>query len=388
MKTPVIFDLEKYKKNPKIFPAKQNIRPGVKSFYFQNEPYKGKETRVFAWLGIPFFKKKGTSCPAMVLLHGGGGTACDEWVRLWNGRGYAAIAIDLCGHIPEMPIPIMRNVLHKRHKYSGPEGWDASFFQMNNKIQDHWQYHAITAVLRAHTILANTKNVDANKIGITGISWGGYLTSLIMGIDSRYGAAIPVYGCGFITENSIWKTDNYGNASKKDIGKWDNLWDPKYYISNTNMPTLWVTGTNDFAYPMDSFKKTYMLTNNYTISIGVEMKHSHPDGWNPNEIHHFTDSIFKNEAPLPKYIKSNIKNNIIYTIFESIRPLMKADICFTRALGMWQDRKWNIIPETKIINKENILYYISCKLPVGITSAFVNVYDDRGVFVSSPYIEI
>jgi hypothetical protein len=36
----------------------------------------------------------------MVLIHGGGGTAFADWVRLWTGRGYAAIAMDLCGCVP------------------------------------------------------------------------------------------------------------------------------------------------------------------------------------------------------------------------------------------------------------------------------------------------
>lgn len=32
----------------------------------------------------------------MVLVHGGEGTAFAKWVRLWNERGYAAIAMDTC----------------------------------------------------------------------------------------------------------------------------------------------------------------------------------------------------------------------------------------------------------------------------------------------------
>ena len=27
-------------------------------------------------------------------------TAFDEWVRLWVGRGYVAIAMDTCGKVP------------------------------------------------------------------------------------------------------------------------------------------------------------------------------------------------------------------------------------------------------------------------------------------------
>jgi hypothetical protein len=36
----------------------------------------------------------GRKVPGIVLLHGGGGTAFESWVKLWVDRGYAAIAID------------------------------------------------------------------------------------------------------------------------------------------------------------------------------------------------------------------------------------------------------------------------------------------------------
>ena len=48
---------------------------------------------MFAWCGLPA-AAAGTKSPAMVLVHGGGGTAFEHWVRLWNDRGYAAIAMD------------------------------------------------------------------------------------------------------------------------------------------------------------------------------------------------------------------------------------------------------------------------------------------------------
>ena len=38
--------------------------------------------------------------PAMVLVHGGAGTAFADWVRMWKRRGYAAIAMDTCGSVP------------------------------------------------------------------------------------------------------------------------------------------------------------------------------------------------------------------------------------------------------------------------------------------------
>jgi dienelactone hydrolase len=366
-----------------MYPAPDFVRSGVDSFYFTNEPWHGDETRVFGWKGMPYLKD-GETCPGMVLVHGGGGTAFDQWVRLWNSRGYAAIAIDLCGAVPERPEVLPSNP-RERHAHGGPSGWDSSFSQMDDDVEDHWQYHAITALLRAHTILADMDGVDAARIGITGISWGGYMTSLMMGVDPRLAAAIPVYGCGFITENSCWKTNGYGGRSKEVIDRWTSLWEPRDYIPNAKMPTLWVNGTNDFAYPMDSFHKSYSSVDDATLTIGIELPHGHEPGWAPHEIHHFTDSLFFGRAPLAEHLWTEAKHDVITSRFTSERPLMRADVCFTRATGMWQDRKWN--PQPEPVKCEDGVYIISGTLPVGTTVAFVNVWDDRGLRVSSPHIE-
>ena len=54
---------------------------------------------------------------------------------------------------------------------------------------------------------------------------------------------------------------------------------------------LWVTGTNDFAYPMDSLQKSYRLTQGpHTLCIRVRMPHGHGGpGENPAEILAFAD---------------------------------------------------------------------------------------------------
>ena len=334
---------------------------------------------------MPYLKED-ESCPAMVLVSGGGSTALDEWVRVWNGRGYAAIALDICGCKPEIPIPQQGGLPKKKHDFPGPSGWQASYAQMNEKTENHWQYHAITALLRAHTIISNTKGVDPKRVGITGMSWGGIITCLMMGIDSRYAAGIPVYGCGFLSEIS-WGQGykQYDDAKPEDIRKWHKYWDPMHYLPNTKIPTLWVTGTND-GFSLDIFKKSYSLTSDPTISIIFEMPHGIQCAWAPKEIHHFTDSIFRGGAPLPKHIKTHIENGKIISLFQSARPLMKAEILYTRALGMWVDRKWrkiSVLPE-EIDN----VYKIITELPVGVTAAFVNAWDDRDVFVSSPHLEV
>jgi hypothetical protein len=88
---------------PKIYPAPGFETEGLTPLFFEGLPWEGKPTRVFAWYGKPRLKP-GEKVPAMVLVHGGGGTAFESWVRLWVERGYAAIAIKMGKAVMMAPI--------------------------------------------------------------------------------------------------------------------------------------------------------------------------------------------------------------------------------------------------------------------------------------------
>ena len=101
------WNLEELHRPPPAYPAPGFSAHGVTALFYAGEPFQGKETRVFAWIGIP----EGASrpVPGMVLVHGGGGTAFADWMRLWMARGYAAIAMDLNGRIPVVEEHTMPN---------------------------------------------------------------------------------------------------------------------------------------------------------------------------------------------------------------------------------------------------------------------------------------
>lgn len=88
---PIAWPRRIFRDPPRVHPAPEREAPGVRALYYDALPWRGHDTRVFAWLGFPK-RKKATPCPGMVLIHGGGGTAFAEWVRLWNSRGGAAQA--------------------------------------------------------------------------------------------------------------------------------------------------------------------------------------------------------------------------------------------------------------------------------------------------------
>jgi len=171
----------------------------IRSLYYKGEPYRGKPTRVLAYYATPGSlagdPSKDKNLAAIVLVHGGGGKAYPEWVKLWASRGYAAIAMDLSGNDPQK---------NQRLPDGGPRQRDRDKFAAGLPNTDMWTYHAVANVIRAHSLIRHFPEVDGERTAITGISWGGYLTCIVAGLDNRFNVAAPVYGCGFLHKNSFW----------------------------------------------------------------------------------------------------------------------------------------------------------------------------------------
>jgi len=73
------------------------------------------------------------------------------------------------------------------------------------------------------------------------------------------------------------------------------------------------SGTNDFAYPLDSMQKSYTIQGGeHRLSVRVEMPHSHADGWAPDEIGRFADQLFgvgEDVSPLPVVVESGCEED-------------------------------------------------------------------------------
>lgn len=370
------WNLARLSEVPKTHPASDFHAEGVKALFYEGLPYKGRPTRVFAWYGAPALEA-GAKCPAMVLVHGGGGTAFDAWVRLWNQRGYAAISMDTCGCTPGG-----ENGKHPRHEFGGPPGW-GGFDQLDDPIEDPWTYHAVADAILAHSLMRSFPEVDAERTGVTGISWGGYLTCIVAGVDTRFKFAAPVYGCGFLGDNSAW-LDAFKGMGPEKSAKWISLWDPSLYLPRVSMPMLWVTGTNDFAYPMDSLQKSYRLPrSDRTLCIRVRMPHGHGGpGENPEEIHAFANTILKGGPPLGKITAQRRDDRNVWANFTSSTPIVKAELNYTKDSGRWQDRKWESTPA----NLDTAKGTATATLPEGTTVYYFNLTDQRELVVSSEHV--
>jgi dienelactone hydrolase len=367
---------------PPEWQAADDAEAGIRPITFEGLPYRGRPSRVFAYLGVPQSSPPaapgeldGHGVPGMVLVHGGGGTAFREWVAIWNARGYAAIAMDLAGC----------GAGRQRRPDGGPAQDDSTkFADPVDAWHDHWTFHSVANVIRAHSLLRSLPGVDASRIGLTGISWGGYLTCIVAGLDSRFGCAIPVYGCGFLQDNSAWvDRGHFDGMTEAQRRHWHDWCDPAVYVGGATMPMLFVNGTNDFAYPLDSHRRTFALVGSpKTLAVRVAMAHGHPQGWAPPEIARFAECHFRDEPPLPVLGLPARHGANVRAPLGGAGSDTAVQLAYTSDGGRWQDRMWRLA--SAIADGASIV----ATLPATATAYFFTLSDSRGGYCSTPYEEV
>lgn len=292
------------------FDAKDEFQ-GIRALTYSCINYCGKPTKVFAYIGYP---SEGEHLPAVVLVHGGNGTAFLPWIRDWNKHGYAAIAMSITGDFPleTNAGSTERGCLQKWNRglfgVFNAEGFSNSplpDYEMNNEdidIENQWIYHAVSQVIVAGNILRNDTRIDSEKIGLVGISWGANIISILIGHDNRFAFAVPIYGSGYLTES-------YGYMGKVFSKAGNHIWLAEKYFKNVTMPVLWLCWNSDIPFSVNSNSKSYQETVKINpdtrISIINEMGHSHVHAWARKEPYFFADSVINHFTRLPYFKKKN-----------------------------------------------------------------------------------
>jgi dienelactone hydrolase len=309
----------------------------VHALSFQGVDYKSARTEVFAYYSDPDIyagKKTGRKFPGVVLAHGGGGMAFRQWVEKWAAAGYAAIAIDFGG----------MGGSGKKMEYPGPGPSHESQFGIaeKGKLKDAWTYHSVSSIILAHSWLLTQPQIQKNKTALTGISWGGYLTCIAAGIDKRFKAAVPVYGCGYYNESDVFKIPLL-TLSAEGQKRWMNNLDPSAYLASAKMPILFLNGNKDRFYNVVPYHKTYQLVNKSirNVSIIPDMLHSHIDGWEPIEIKAFIDQELFGDRQLARVGKVVELSDHLEVKYKAVSPLKSADFYYSNdTTSLNTERHW------------------------------------------------
>ena len=213
--------------------------------------FKGEKAMMAAVYGYP---KGGSNLPALVQIHGGGGSGTEEPVLANAKEGYATISIAWDGRIRAKAYPIDNQAkqLFWEGKSDHPDyrkttDWgDLQGFFYPRRYQDKRDpAHHLDAVdsprnsswflwtigaRRAITFLERQPEVNGEKIGVYGHSMGGELTIAVAGSDPRVKAASP--SCGGITYKSRGKADEILSSRRSQ--------------RRISCPILFLMASNDF----------------------------------------------------------------------------------------------------------------------------------------------
>ncbi|GAB6164142.1 hypothetical protein JCM19992_01420 [Thermostilla marina] len=370
-----VLKLEQLTTPPAYQPAEGfESTPRLKAIYYDALPWRGKPTKVFAWLGMP---QRDGKVPGIVLVHGGGGTAFKEWVEKWTEHGYAAISIAVEGQTDRRDPNNPR--AWERHPWGGPARVGI-YGDSDAPLEDQWMYHAVADTILANSLMRSLPEVDADKVGLMGISWGGVITSTVIGIDQRFAFAIPVYGCGHLAD-----IDNQYGAALGNNALYQEVWDPMVRLDRATMPVLWFSWPEDQHFALDCQARCYRKAPGpHMVALVPGMRHGHSPGWIRPESYVFADAVLDDGKPWCVQVEAGVHEGTAFCRFAATRPLDRAELVSTTDTGFTGTRRWNVTPATLV--REGDVWKASAALPPGTTAWFINVASN-GVIAGSDFQE-
>ncbi|MBR6513300.1 MAG: dienelactone hydrolase family protein [Clostridia bacterium] len=365
---------------------------GIKCVTYKGAVYKGKPTRIFAHIGFP--KAADKPVPAVILVHGGGGHPDDMWIKKWNERGYAAIAMSTDGFFPARPVNLYEGggAEHMVHELVAPfdkEGYTAGpstthIADSDMPIKDQWMYHAVSSVILANNLLRSDQRVNSDRIGLCGISWGGIIASIVIGYDSRFAFAMPIYGSGYLGcgLSGLDKIFNVPGTQK---------WYAEKHFDRVKIPVMWLCWNDDCCFSVNSNSMSYQDTKtgncDTCLSMIHNMGHSHSCAYTPEESYWFADQILAGNK-IPEVTAEYSADKVIYSCSARIKSVRlfyiteKMTYTNREKYGLrntFMEQEWQIVDLDP--DKTEAL------LPQGAIGKYVEFTLENGVVLTTPYNE-
>ncbi len=253
-KSMFVFQASTYEKAPEIYAARPGTvmtsgLEGVMQLSHLNdgvEPgwgkavslsWKNDDFRVQGWLLLPKDYDPNKKYPLIVEVHGGPAAAVQA---SWGGRGgLSATGFSALGYFVLQPNP------------RGSYGQGEAFTQANRK---DFGYGDLQDILKGVDTVEAQYPIDPNRVGITGWSYGGFMTMFAVTQTNRFKAAVSGAGIAnwqsYYGENSIdqWMIPYFGASVYDDPAAYARE-SAISFIKNVKTPTLVVVGDRDGECP-------------------------------------------------------------------------------------------------------------------------------------------
>jgi cephalosporin-C deacetylase-like acetyl esterase len=196
--------------------------------------------------------------PGVLICHGGHQRADEAKAIAWAKQGFVALS-------PELPGWANPDEIKGRSRFQ-KKPYNLNRFTVIPTVLSCSVFDSITAGLGAFNLLESMEGVDASCLGITGISWGGYLATLLCGyLDHRVRAAFSLYGGGCYEAGTVFiERLNHLPANERRL--WLEYYDAGNYADRITASILFYAASNDSFFHPPSVEATLdriRQSNNY-----------------------------------------------------------------------------------------------------------------------------
>jgi dipeptidyl aminopeptidase/acylaminoacyl peptidase len=202
----------------------------------ENIEWTNEGFHVQGWLLYPANYDSSRKYPLIVNVHGGPSSAVTP---RWPGVGYGAVPFSALGYFVFMPNP------------RGSYGQGEKFTQANVK---DFGYGDLRDILTGMDTIEARLPIDKDREGLTGWSYGGFMTMFAVTQTNRFHAAVAGAGISnwksYYGENSIdqWMVPFFGATVYDDPGVYAKS-SAIEFIKKVKTPTLVVVGDRDGECP-------------------------------------------------------------------------------------------------------------------------------------------
>jgi dipeptidyl aminopeptidase/acylaminoacyl peptidase len=242
-------------------------------------------TRVQAWLITPSGARPGQRYPLILSIHGGPhgafGNTFTATNQLLAGHGYGVLSIN-----PR-----------------GSNGYGQAFSDGSVRNWGGADYQDLMAGL--DTAIQRNAWIDTTRLGVTGGSYGGFMTDWIITQTPRFRAAVSLFSVSNLV--SFYGTSLYTDLIEAEFNgrPWDNYpllwqWSPLAHVANARTPTLFLHGEVDHDVPITQSEEMYVALRK--LGVAATLVRYPGEGHGFHRPAHILDSVLRTEAWFDHYL--------------------------------------------------------------------------------------
>lgn len=242
-------------------------------------------TPIQAWLIKPLDWREGQRYPLILSIHGGlhgmYGYSFNSTFQVYAARGYAVL-------------------------YMNPRGSSGYGQRFSDGTLREWgggDYRDL--MMGVDEALRRYSWIDADRLGVTGGSYGGFMTNWLITQTQRFKAAVSVASVSNLI--SFYSTSLYQDLIHAEYGlPWDDYdqlwrWSPLRYVRQAQTPTLLLHGEQDNDVHITQAEEMYMALRRRGVE--TELVRYPREGHAFREPRHRVDALERTIAWFDKYLR-------------------------------------------------------------------------------------